>query len=152
MRITIPKWLADLTERAGWTAFQTFLGVMAASDVFDVATVELAAMAAVAAGLAVVKFAVTDFLRSGRRSSNLWVDVAERTGATFLEVFLAAVIVNPGDAATYKYAYVAALAAAVAVVKGTVARRFGKPTAATLPMTLDPTPWPWEGSEGPPVG
>lgn len=144
MKITVPKWLADLAERAGWTAVQTFLAILAVSDALDVPTVQLAATAALAALFAVVKFAVSDWLRNGTRHANWWVDMAERTGATFLEVFLAAVIVSPGELATYQSAYTAAVAAAIVVVKAAVATRVGKPSASTLPLNLDPTPWPWE--------
>lgn len=144
MKITVPKWLADLAERAGWTAAQTFLAFLAASDALDVPTVQLAATAALAGFFAVVKFAATDWLRNGKRSGNWWVDMAERTGATFVEVFLAAVLVSPGELAAYQSAYVAALAAAVAIIKSGVAQRVGKPSASLLPTRLDPTPWPWE--------
>lgn len=147
MSIRIPKWLADLAERAGWTALQTFLAFLAASEALDVPTVQLALTAALAAFFAVVKFAVTDWLRNGRRNANWWVDMAERTGATFLEVFLAAVIVAPGELATYQNAYVAALAAAVAIIKSSVAQKVGKPSASLLPTSMDPTPWPWEGDD-----
>lgn len=51
-------WLRDTAERAIATAAQTFLALVLAGSLTDVATLKAAAVAAVAAGLSVVKSAI----------------------------------------------------------------------------------------------
>ena len=48
-------WLRDCVERAVMTAVQSFLALVLAGTVSDVATLKAAAVSAVAAGLSVVK-------------------------------------------------------------------------------------------------
>ncbi len=141
--ITVPMWLSDIAERAGWTAAQAALAALMAAGTLNADALQVAALAGVAAALALVKSAVTDWLRSGKRSSNPTTDIIERALATFAEVFLAAVLVAPGSPATWKLAALSGAAAALAVLKGLVATRIGKPSASTLPARLDPTPYPW---------
>ena len=51
-------WFRDTAERAIATAVQTFLALVLAGSLTDVATMKAAAVAAVAAGLSVVKSAL----------------------------------------------------------------------------------------------
>ena len=51
-------WFRDTAERAISTAVQTFLALVLAGSLTDVATMKAAAVAAVAAGLSVVKSAL----------------------------------------------------------------------------------------------
>lgn len=140
MNLPIPQAVADVAERAGWTALQSFLGSMAMADQLNTDATGLALVAAVAAGLAVVKMALTERLRSNSTTGSFWGDFAERVGFTFAEVALAIIIVNPGNVSTWEAAYAAALPAALAAAKTLLATKVGqKGTAATLPKRLDPS-------------
>ena len=135
----VPKWLADLAERSGTTFVQVFIGLLIVGQTIDASTAQIAAMGALAAVLAVVKAAALEFLLTRPRRDNVWWDLAERTGATFVESFLAVLIVNPGEIGSLKLAWAAALPAALAVVKGGFATTIGKHgSAAALPARLDP--------------
>lgn len=141
MTNTLRKTIADIAERAGWTFAQAFLGTVILVDQLDATTVQIAAVGAVAAALAVVKGMVKErFFPPSGEPMPLWLDVTSRAFWTFCEVFLAAVAVSPGDGATRQFAWASAIAAASAVLKGGVATWVGKPSAATLPSDLDRTP------------
>lgn len=55
----------DLTERAGATYAQTFLGLLIASGVVDISAVKAAAVAAIPAALSVVKSLIAERFAPG---------------------------------------------------------------------------------------
>jgi hypothetical protein len=57
-------------------------------------------------------------------------DMLERVAATFVETFLAILVV--GDMATVETAWIAAAAAALTVIKASVASRFGDKSASAI--------------------
>lgn len=68
------KALADIAERAGLTYVEAFLGLLLASgttDIVDLSTLQSAAVAAIPAGLAVVKGAIGTLL--GRSGTASWL-------------------------------------------------------------------------------
>lgn len=70
---------------------------------------------------------------TGRR---FWLDLAERVGFTALQAFAATFVVGAvsdfGDVDLWQRALVAAVAAALAVVKGVAAQRVGDPDSAAM--------------------
>jgi hypothetical protein len=62
--------LANIAERAGWTALQTFLGALAAVQITSVSQAKQAALAGVAAVggalLSIVKTAVMEYVRASK--------------------------------------------------------------------------------------
>jgi hypothetical protein len=80
-----------------------------------------------------------------RRAGRYLADLAERTAATYAEVFLGLLIASGlgvdqvTDLAVWEKAAVAAVPAALAVVKGALASRIGAPdSASVLPADEDP--------------
>lgn len=133
------RFLLDLAERAATTYVEALLGFVLLASVLDVSALKAAAIAALPALFSVVKAAVYEFLKVRPRRS-FAMDLLERTVGTYVVTFLGLVAVNPGEVATYRLAVVAALPAALAVVKGALAGRVGSPTNASLVELPSPTP------------
>jgi hypothetical protein len=68
------------------------------------------------------------------------IDLAERTGATYLEAVIGLLLVGPiTGLSVVQAAAVAGIPAGLAVVKGALAAFLGRPdTAALLPAAADP--------------
>ncbi|MGC9539968.1 hypothetical protein [Streptomyces sp. UG1] len=78
-----PKLLADIAERAVLTYVEAFLGLLLASETTDVLTLsalESAAIAAIPAGLAVVKGAIGSLL--GRAGTASWLSARTDPAST----------------------------------------------------------------------
>ncbi|CAM5469030.1 hypothetical protein [Streptomyces aurantiogriseus] len=78
-----PKLLADIAERAVLTYVEAFLGLLLASgttNVVTLSTLESAAIAAIPAGLAVVKGAVGSLL--GRAGTASWLPAKNDPAST----------------------------------------------------------------------
>lgn len=129
--------LKDMAERAVATFAEQFLGLLVLTGVGSIAGVQTAAAAGVATGLIVVKNVVTS-LSNSTNSSNIYADVLLRTFFTYAAGFLGLVLTNGGvDYSNAKMAAVAAVPAALAVVKGFIGQFLGnRNTAAWLPATV----------------
>lgn len=69
-------------------------------------------------------------------NKKLAIDILERTVWTYIQAFLGMLLAQSVlDVSTLKLAAVAAIPAALAVVKGFAASRVGDPSAASLPPT-----------------
>ncbi|MFJ8603378.1 hypothetical protein ACIREM_32670 [Streptomyces shenzhenensis] len=65
------KFFTDLAERTIATYLEAFLGLLLASSVVDLSTAKAAAIAAIPAGLAVVKGALSAFVGSSSTAAAL---------------------------------------------------------------------------------
>lgn len=137
---TTKKAIAGIAERAGSTFVQAFIVGWLALDKVDASGLQIVAVGAVAAALAVVKGMVQARWFPPGSTTTFAADLANRVIFTFAEVFVAVLVVSPGQVSTWQGAWTAAIAAALAVVKSGLAARFGKDNAAMLPAALDPTP------------
>ncbi|MEU0937563.1 hypothetical protein [Embleya sp. NPDC005971] len=146
MTRTFARYLADLAERTAATFVQAFAAALLLGAHYDLSAAQAAALAAVPAGIAVIKNAIGAFLLrrtadpTPRTGAAYLVDLAERTVATYAEAFAGALILHGTlsmsvlDSALY-----AAVPAALAVLKGGLARFVGdSATAAFLPAEKDP--------------
>ena len=117
-------WFKDMLERAGKSALQAFIAAFVLSGTLSLDTLEAAAIAGITAALTVVKAIVATFIPSditpasfaaGRLS---WlVDVVERLIFTFVEAFLAVLLVGSDyNISTLRAAALAGIAAAVSVI------------------------------------
>lgn len=140
MTIQFPPKIADIAERAGSTFVQAFLVGWLALDSMDATSLQILAVGALAATLAVVKVLVQDAYFPVGRVTTFAADLANRVFFTFGEVFLAVLIVAPGDSGTWAAAWTAGIAAALSAIKAGIATRIGQNSAAVLPSSLDPTP------------
>jgi len=139
--------LADLAERTLATFVQAFAGALIVGGHFDLSAAQAAALAAVPAGIAVLKNAIGAFLASRtadpavRSGPAYVVDLAERTVATYAEAFAGALLLHGTLSLTIaESALYAAIPAALAVVKAGLARFVGDPaSAALLTARADPT-------------
>ena len=127
--------LADLFERVIVTYIQTLLGLMTADNynMLHLSDAKAAVIAAIPAALALVKSLVSGWLDLHSLASALpgdflkrsfLVDLVERTGATYVQAFLGFVLADTAhlmDISSLKSASIAALPAAVAVLKGALA-------------------------------
>lgn len=125
------RFFLDLLERAGTTYVEALLGFVLLAPVLDVSVLTAALVAGLPALFSVLKAGIYEFLEVRPRRS-FAMDLLERTIGTYLVTFLGLVVVNPGEVATYSLALVAALPAALAVVKGALASRVASPTNASL--------------------
>lgn len=125
------RFFLDLLERAGTTYVEALLGFVLLAPVLDVSVLTAALVAGLPALFSVVKAGIYEFLEVRPRRS-FAMDLLERTIGTYLVTFLGLVATNPGEVSTYELALVAALPAALAVVKGALASRVASPTNASL--------------------
>lgn len=129
---------AALAEKALSTYVQMFLALLAAGGTLNLSTGRAAAIAAIPAALTVVANGVPVV------ANNLpfLVDIGLRTVRTFVVTFLGFLVAEPVfrlDRSVLTAAQIAAITAAMAVVKGAVAGRTGRQgSAALLPASLDP--------------
>ena len=79
-------WLKDCAERAVATAAQTFLALVLAGSLTNVATLKAAGVAAVAAGLSVVKSMLAFVTRYGFMPFAIWRIIVGGTGLIALQM------------------------------------------------------------------
>lgn len=128
--------LAQLVEKAGWTAAQVFLGVIITAGALDATAAQAAAIAAFAA----VFTLLANGLPQPVGELSFGVDLLYRTTRTFGSGFFALIAAIPLTDLSIdgvKAAAVAAIPAALTILKGAIASKVGAPTPATLPATLD---------------
>lgn len=122
----LKAFLLNALERAVFTWLEVFLGFLLASPAFnDPEVVQLAAVGGIAAALSVLKTAVTQVLGGWAPLKNPVADLGLRAVFTWVQGFLAVMIVaaqsNTLSVAATKAAAVSAVPAVLAVVKGAVA-------------------------------
>jgi hypothetical protein len=137
-----PK-LADLMERAGWTAGQQFLAVLLATSAADSAVdLPWKLASSMAAGAAIVSVATTLLQYvSGLTTLDFWQDVLVRLVKTFLASLIASFGADAFDAWSFDWSGaidLAVVATLGALGKGLLARG---PSAAAQgnPSTLPPS-------------
>lgn len=135
------KRILDVLERSASTFAETFLGLLIVSGVGNVTGIKTAAVAGLAAGLAVLKNALTELIGASN-GGVWWQDALERTGWTYLQAFLALVLVSGTvDFASWRTSAIAAVPAGLAVVKSVLAAVLpgtNPARAALVPATADP--------------
>ena len=133
------KYLITLLEKVISTFLEVFVTGLLAADALGASTAEAAAIAAIPAALTVVANGIP-LVPAGLP---FYVDMLFRTVRTYAVAFLgfaAAVPVFSLDYSIAVAASTAALPAALAVAKGLLASKVGKPdTAALLPANVDTT-------------
>jgi hypothetical protein len=131
------KYLLSLIEKAATTYLEALLTVLLATTTWDVSFVQASAIAAIPAFLTVI----ANGLPQVSAGLPFWPDLtfrALRTFATSAIGFLVAGPVFRLDVKLLEAAVTAGVVAALAVVKGLLARNLGKPTPSLLPARLDP--------------
>ena len=134
--------LADLAERAAAQYVESFLGFLLVADRLDLSTVGVAALAALPAVLSLLKNALLEVSGRGGSAESFAVDLIERTTVAYLVSFLSILLAAPALSIGFAQgAAVAAIPAALAVLKSAAARFVGRRgSAAVLPSSLDPAP------------
>lgn len=124
--------LRDLAERTLTTYAEALVSFLILAPVLDADRVLLALVAALPAGFSAAKALLLEWLGKTPAPSSFGVALLERTLATYAAAFLGLVAANPGDVATYRLAAVAAVTAALAVVKGVLAGMVGSSATPSL--------------------
>lgn len=125
------NYLSSLFEKAVLTYVQAFLGLLLVGTTFDLSVATSAAVAAIPAALTVV----ANGLPQVAPNLPFAADLVFRTLRTYVAGFLGLLIAVPQFTLTldtFETAAVAAIPAALAVVKGLVAKRVGDPNTASL--------------------
>lgn len=128
--------LASIAEKAITTYVQAFLTILLAGDVLNTSSAQAAAIAAIPALLSALLAA----LPTVPVGLPFYVDLVLRAIRTYVVSFLGFAIAVPVFRLDYSIlvaASAAALPAALAVIKGGIASKFGAGTAALLPAKLD---------------
>lgn len=132
--------LFALVERAGWQAIEVAVSavlLVLVDGTLDYNAGEIAILAGIAAGLTVLANGIPALDVS---LSNPNAALALRVVRSFVSAFLAPIVAStvlPTDPAAWKAAALAGAVAAFSIIKGAAAERFGAPTPATLPASLD---------------
>ena len=127
--------LKDLAERVATTFVLTFLGIIVMAGTVDLDAAQVALIGGVAAALSLVKNLITEFAGVSSGGS-LWQDIALRTMATYVQVWIGLVVVAGADGSStldltqLQPALLAAVPATLGVLKGLVASRVGDPNTA----------------------
>ena len=126
-----------LIEKVVLTYLEAFGALFVTSSTLGISTATAAAVAALPAALTVVANGIPQV------SVNLpfGVDLVFRTLRTYVVTFIGVLVAVPVFTLTVsslRSAAIAAIPAALTVVKGLIARRIGADTAALLPASLDP--------------
>lgn len=120
----------DLAERVVTTFLLTFIGLLATATVLDADSLQVAAISGVAAVLSLIKNIVTE-LAGASNGGTWWQDALLRTLWTYIQVYIGIVVVNGTlDIESLKPAAIAAIPAALGVLKGFLASRLTDPTTA----------------------
>lgn len=128
----------DIIERAVATYLEAFVSLLMVANVIGLSTATAAAVAAVPAGLTVIKTGLSRFitlLGPVRTGPGFIADLAERAAATYLEALVAFLAVaDTIGVSTLAAAALAAIPTALAVVKAALARFLGdRESAAAIP-------------------
>lgn len=132
----------DIAERVVTTFVLTFLGVIVVAGKVDLTVANVAFIGAVAAVLALVKNLITT-IADASNGTTWWQDALLRTMGTYVQVWIGLVLVTQADGTNtldltqLQPALVAAIPAALGVLKGLVASHFGDPTTAGFFSTSD---------------
>lgn len=124
--------LRDLIERTLATYAEALVSFLILAPVLDADRMLLALVAALPAGFSALKALLLEWLGKTPAPSSFGVALLERMAATYVVSFLGLVAANPGAVATYRLAVVSALPAALAVVKGVLARMVGPVPSPSL--------------------
>lgn len=139
--------LADVAERTAATFVQAFVAALMLGGAYDLSAAQAAGLAGAIAAIAVIKNALSAFLLArgadptARTGVAYAVDLVERTAATYVEAFAGALVLHGTLSLTIaQSAAYAGIPAALAVLKGGLARFVGDPaSAALLPASKDPS-------------
>jgi len=139
---SVPQQLADVAERTVVTAAEAVGAVLLAKGSISFSAAEVAALGAVAGGLAAARALVANWL-TGQRGPSKWLeDMSSRAIFTFAQTLIAALIVSAAsglDLSSVKAAAVSGAAAALAAIKGALARGVLSDPVFT-PASLLPAP------------
>lgn len=125
----------DLGERVVATFVLTFCGlIMVAGPTLDLDAAQVAFIGGVAAVLSLVKNLITE-LAGASNGATWWQDMLLRVMGTYVQAWIALVVVVSADGSTidftqFKPAALAAIPAALGVLKGYLASKFGDPNTA----------------------
>lgn len=135
------RFAVDVAERTLATYLEVLVSLLLVADRIGISTATAAAVAAVPAGLAVLKAGLSKYVRwldTTRRRAGFVADLAERAVATYLESLVAFLAVaDQIGVSTLASAGLAAIPAGLAVIKGGLARFLGdRESAALVPARL----------------
>jgi hypothetical protein len=126
----------DLAERIVATFVLTFCGlIVVAGPTLDLGAAQVALIGAVAAVLSLVKNLITE-LAGASNGATWWQDMLLRVMGTYVQAWIALVVVVSADGsssidfAQLQPAALAAIPAALGVLKGWLASKFGDPNTA----------------------
>jgi hypothetical protein len=126
----------DIGERVVSTFVLTFAGlIMVAGPTLSLSASQVALMGAVAAVLSLVKNIITE-LAGASNGATWWQDMLLRVMGTYVQAWIALVVVVAADGSStidlsqFKPAALAAIPAALGVLKGYLASKFGDPDTA----------------------
>jgi hypothetical protein len=133
--------IANALERTFWTYVQALIGLLIVrgmtDNIFDVSAVRIAAIAAIPAAASFLSSALPTQLVI----RNAYIDLMYRVTRTYAVTFIGLLVAIVPFRLSYSIlaaAGAAAVPAALAVIKGFIASRFGdQTTAATLPARLE---------------
>jgi hypothetical protein len=140
---TVPQQLADIAERTAVTAAEAVGAVLLTKGSVSFSTGEIAALGAIAGGLAAARAIVANWV-TGKRGPQEWLDdLFCRAIFTFAQTLVAALIVSAPphglDLSSIKAASLAGVAAALAAIKGALAQGVMSDPVFT-PAALLPAP------------
>ena len=126
----------DLGERVVVTFVLTFCGlIMVAGPALDLGAAQVALIGGLAAVLSLVKNLITE-LAGASNGATWWQDMLLRVMGTYVQAWIALVVVVSADGAStidfsqFQPAALAAIPAALGVLKGWLASKFGDPNTA----------------------
>lgn len=126
----------DLAERVVATFVLTFCGlIMVAGPALSLDGAQVALIGGIAAALSLVKNIITE-IAGASNGLTWWQDMLLRVMSTYVQVWISLVVVVSADGTStidftqLKPALIAALPAALGVLKGYIASKFGDPNTA----------------------
>lgn len=128
------NYLSSLAEKTILTYVQSFIALLvvnATNSTYNYSTATAAAVAAIPAALTVV----ANGLPVVAEGLPFYTDLVARTIRTYVAAFLGLLVAVPTftlDVSSFQAAAIAAIPAALAVIKALVAKRIGDPTTASL--------------------
>jgi len=136
--------VADLAERAGWTAGQVFCGVLLTTSSGPAGTIQLPWRLALvmSTGAALTSLVTSGLLQLGRLTRlTYWADVAVRLAKTFIATLVGAYAASLADVLAFDWGAaldLAVVTTVAAMAKGLLARQAGPggQTPSTLPAAV----------------
>lgn len=124
--------LKDIGERALTTFVITFISLFGLSGAITMTATTAAAVGGLAAALSLIKNALTGVIAASN-GGTWWQDMLERTMWTFIQVWIGLIVVNGTIAfSQWKITAIAAIPAALDVIKSVLASRVGDPDTAAF--------------------